>query len=171
MERANHVKHCLNHLFPEGVVECGSHLHGSALGKDGEDGAQLFHCTNPQHASFSHGTGRLVSVGDLIATTKDKHAVVADVDEVDQEATKQGLLILLKEARILLQELIHDLRQEVQRILLILSVSIGAARHQDDLPQSLRLNQELEESLIFAELGEDLAGIEGHVHIVAILRG
>ena len=113
----------------------------------------------------------MVSVGDLIATTKDKHAVVANVDEVNQEATKQGLLILLKEARILLQELIHDLRQEVQRILLILSVSIGAARHQDDLPQSLRLNQELEESLIFAELGEDLAGVEGHVHIVAILGG
>ena len=85
LERANHVKHCLDHLFPEGVIESGSHLHGAALGEHGEDGAQLFHCANPQHASLSHGSRRLVSVGDLIATTKDKHAVVADVDEVGQE--------------------------------------------------------------------------------------
>ena len=56
----------------------------------------------------------------------------------------------------------------MQRVLLILSVSVGAARHQDDLPYSLRLDQELEESLILAKLGQDLACVEGHVHIVAI---
>ena len=56
----------------------------------------------------------------------------------------------------------------MQRILLILSVGVRAARHQHNLPYRLRLDQELEESLILAELGEDLACVEGHVHIVAV---
>lgn len=86
LERANHVKHRFDHLLPEGVVQRSSHLHWASLGENRKDYAQLLHRSNPQHASLSHRSCRLICVGHLIATAQNKHAVVADIDKVDQEA-------------------------------------------------------------------------------------
>lgn len=59
----------------------------------------------------------------------------------------------------------------MQRVGLILSISVRAAGHQNDLLEGLWLDQELEEALILAEFGKYLASVESHVQIVAILEG
>lgn len=130
---------------------------------------KLFYCTNPQHASLSHGFLGLIHVGHLVTTSQNEHTVVANINKVLEKAIDQGFFPLFKETVVLLQELIHDLRKEVQGVRLVLPVGIRAARHQNDLLERLWLDQQLEEALILTELAQNLSSIECHVHIITIL--
>ena len=76
----------------------------------------------------------------------------------------------LEERILLLTKLSDDLSQEIQGVDLVLRVCIHAADNLNNLLEDLRLSQQLEEGLILAELGQHLACVERHVHIVRVLR-
>ena len=76
----------------------------------------------------------------------------------------------LEECILLLTKLSDDLSQEIHGVDLVLRVCIHAADNLNNLLEDLRLSQQLEEGLILAELGQHLACVERHVHIVRVLR-
>ena len=125
---------------------------------------------NPQHAGLADLAARLVPVvGAELAAPQDDQTVVAEVVEVRHEHVDGLLFAALKERILLLTELGDDLREEVHGVDLVLRVCIHAADDLNDLFERLRLRQQLEEGLILAELGQDLARVERHVHVVRIL--
>ena len=75
----------------------------------------------------------------------------------------------LEERILLLTKLSDDLSQEIQGVDLVLRVCIHAADNLNNLLEDLRLSQQLEEGLILAKLGQHLACVERHVHIVRVL--
>ena len=76
----------------------------------------MFNGSDPEHASLAYLFTRLVHVGACVAPTEQHHAVVANVDEVDEEAVKNLILYLLEEVRFLLNELVHHLIEKVERV-------------------------------------------------------
>ena len=60
------------------------------------------------------------------------------------------------------------LGEEVERIGLVLLVSIGAADDPDNAADHLRLGEDLEEALIFTEVVEGLGRVEGHVQVFVL---
>ena len=89
---------------------------------------------------------------------------------MDEKTVNKRVLALLEEARILLNELSHDLRQEVKRVWLIHLVSVRGTANKDNMLEVLRFDQVLEESIVFTELGENLACVKGHVHVILVLN-
>lgn len=93
-----------------------AHLVGPTFGKHRKDGTKLFSGSDPEHASLVYLFTRLVHVGPCVAPTEQHHTVVANVDEVDEEAVKNLILYLLEEVRFLLNELVHYLIEKVERV-------------------------------------------------------
>ena len=78
--------------------------------------------------------------------------------------------IALEERILLLTKLSDDLSQEIHSVDLVLRVCIHAANNLNNLLEYLWLSEQLEEGLILAELGQHLACVERHMHVIRVLR-
>ena len=87
------------------------------------------------------------------------------------ECVEGLLLLVLEEAAVLLTKLVDHLSQEVESVVLVLGVFICASDNLDNLAHDIRLGQDLEESLVLAEVTKDGTGVESHVDIVLVPVG
>ena len=144
---------------------------GTSFLQESENSTKLFNCSDAQHSCLANLFARLIDVCDAGASTSENDNVaVHEIREVLNKSLESLLFLVFEEACLLLYELSDDLSQEMQRVLLVLSICILACRGIDDSLEDLWLNQKLEEGLVVAELVKNARRVEGLVQLVLILR-
>ena len=144
---------------------------GTSFLQESENSTKLFNRSDAQHSCLANLFARLIDVCDSGASTSENDNVaVHEIREVLNKSLESLLFLVFEEACLLLDELSDDLSQEMQRVLLVLSICILACRGIDDSLEDLWLNQKLEEGLVVAELVKNARRVEGLVQLVLILR-
>ena len=117
---ASHVKHGLDNLFAEQIVEAGLLSDGATSCNNVDKSSKLLHGTNSEHTSSWHHAVRLIAVSVLVSTAKQKEAVVAQVLEVRKNGVQSLIFAVFEEAHVLFGELGDQCCQEVECIRLVL---------------------------------------------------
>ena len=121
--RAHHVEHRLDDLLAHGLTKDTLLSDRTPLCNHSEKHFKMLHGADPQHACTAHSLPSLVGEKWLvIAATEAHHRVVAQVCEVGQNGVKCLILAVLEEAGVLLNKLVNNLVEEIERVWLVLRV-------------------------------------------------